>query len=85
MYHYVREYEACGEAKAHGKERMLDLAESRLGSAVDKGEAWAICFYLKTQGKQRGYVERQEVTGADGAPVAVTMVEVVRGGGVGDS
>ena len=27
--------------------------------------------YLKLQGKHRGYTERQEVTGADGAPVGV--------------
>ncbi|MCK5617182.1 hypothetical protein KAR91_85755 [Candidatus Pacearchaeota archaeon] len=27
--------------------------------------------YLKLQGKDRGYTERQEVTGADGAPVGV--------------
>ena len=37
------------------KETMLDHAESALQKAVLKGEAWAICFFLKTQGKSRGY------------------------------
>ena len=28
-----------------------------------------ILFYLKTKGKSRGYVERQELTGSDGKPI----------------
>ncbi len=32
----------------------------------------AISLYLKTRGKKRGYIERTELTGADGGPVQVT-------------
>lgn len=40
------------------REGMLDNAESALYRAVLAGEAWAVCFFLKTQGKVRGYVEK---------------------------
>jgi hypothetical protein len=39
----------------------LDFAESKLHKLIDGGNATAIIFYLKTKGKGRGYVERQEV------------------------
>lgn len=41
------------------KEATLDMAESRLISAIKDTQPWAICFYLKCQGKDRGYVEKQ--------------------------
>jgi hypothetical protein len=40
------------------------------------GEPWAVALTLKTLGKQRGYVERQEVTGADAGPVDVRVVKI---------
>lgn len=43
------------------RDGMLDHAESSLYRAVIAGEAWAVCFFLKTQGKKRGYIERNEV------------------------
>lgn len=33
-----------------------------------------LIFYLKTIGKKRGYIERHEVTGADGAPIQIEYV-----------
>lgn len=48
-------------------DKKLDLAEAALMKAIGNGEAWAVCFYLKCKGKGRGYVERQEFTGKDGA------------------
>ncbi len=51
------------------REGELDDAESSLYRAIINGEAWAVCFKLKTQGKGRGYVERKELTGAEGVPL----------------
>lgn len=54
----------------------LDFAESQLHKQISEGSTVATIFYLKTKGKNRGYVERQEVTGIDGAPTNV-KVEIV--------
>jgi len=51
------------------KGQRVDFAEGKLWEAIQKGEAWAICFFLKTQGKDRGYTERHEYTGRDGEPL----------------
>lgn len=42
------------------REEMLDMAESSLYRRVLAGDAWAVCFFLKTQGRKRGYIERAE-------------------------
>ena len=47
----------------------LDMAESQLHKQILKGNTTATIFYLKTKGKKRGYVERQEITGVDGENV----------------
>ena len=39
----------------------LDYAETKLHSQITKENPTAIIFYLKTKGKKRGYVERQEI------------------------
>lgn len=44
----------------------LDFAESQLHKQIQSGEVSSTIFYLKTKGKNRGYIERQEITGKDG-------------------
>ena len=53
------------------KDKYLDLAESKLITLVNNGNLGAICFYLKCQGKHRGYIEKTqtEVSGKDGQPI----------------
>ena len=49
-------------------EVALDTAESELYSLIKQGVFPAICFYLKTRGKRRGYVERSEIDVSSKAP-----------------
>jgi len=49
------------------REALLDLAESELMKGIKAGVPSDRYFFLKCQGKARGYVERAEVTGAGGA------------------
>lgn len=60
---------------------MLDDAETSLKAAVKRGEAWAVCFALKTIGKGRGYVERTENTimGDDDKPLVFKWPEDLGG------
>ena len=47
-------------------ELVIDFAESHLHKRIKEGDTIATIFFLKTKGKKRGYVERTELTGADG-------------------
>ena len=57
------------EAQEAAKGQLLDVAETRLAAAVARTEPWAVQFYLKTQGRCRGYGERKEISGPDGGPM----------------
>jgi ACT domain-containing protein len=39
----------------------LDFAESQLFKQIKENNTTATIFYLKTKGKNRGYIERQEI------------------------
>ena len=58
---YAKRHPTVAAAISQAREEMKDTAELKLYSAILDGEAWAICFFLKTQGKERGYIEKSEV------------------------
>jgi len=41
-------------------EDLLDVAESKLSIAINRGDMRAITFYLSRKGKSRGYIEKIE-------------------------
>jgi 20S proteasome alpha/beta subunit len=69
MYNYLKGKPTVQAALDEARETMVDNVESALYSKALAGEGWAVCFFLKTQGKHRGYVERSEITGADGGAI----------------
>ena len=64
-YKWINEDEDFARAVADVKEFALDMAESALLKNIQNGNVTAQIFYLKTQAKQRGYVERTEHGFAD--------------------
>jgi hypothetical protein len=55
---------------------VIDFAESQLHKQINDGSVAATIFLLKTKGKNRGYVERQEITGMGGSKLDI-QVEVL--------
>lgn len=62
------------EVLVDARELVTDDAEAGLYSRIKAKDPWAICFYLKTQGKDRGYVERQETQQVGDVTVKVEYV-----------
>lgn len=67
-YKWLNEDQEFAEAVRDIENVALDYAESKLHKQIGDNSTAATIFYLKTKGKKRGYIERQEITGADGVP-----------------
>tara|TARA_R110000824_G_scaffold364159_1_gene552502 strand:- start:299 stop:655 length:357 start_codon:yes stop_codon:yes gene_type:complete len=61
IYNRLQKSPELKAAKISAEESGLDLAESKLMTNINKGDNTCIIFYLKTKGRKRGYIERQEV------------------------
>lgn len=70
----ARRSKTIQQAISAGRERLLDRTEEKLVAAIENGEPWAIALVLKTLGKERGYVERQETVNKDETLDVVTRV-----------
>lgn len=57
------------------REETLDKAENQLIIAMESGDIQAIKFMLRNLGKERGYIERRELTGKDGQALMTIGLE----------
>lgn len=60
FYTYLNNDQEFKEKIQEIDESNIDFAESMLLKTIRDGNLGAICFYLKTKGKSRGYVETQQ-------------------------
>jgi len=74
IYDYLDKYPELQELKDGFDEEVTDIAELNLRKAVINADPWALKYQLSTKGKNRGYVERQEVTGKDGDGVTLKVI-----------
>jgi hypothetical protein len=61
LYQRINRNKELKEHLTSIRDATLDLAESILIKNIQAGDNVAILFYLKCQGKSRGYIERQEI------------------------
>ena len=67
---YIDKSERLKAVLHEERETLKDFAEGELYKLMKAGDKSAIMFFLKCQAKDRGYIERQEMTGANGQPIA---------------
>ena len=60
IYNLLKKWPDCQELLEDEREGNLDVVETKLMEQILAGNTTATIFYLKTQGKSRGYVERVE-------------------------
>lgn len=60
-YNWLEKDEAYKKAVNEMQNVALDFVECELFSQIQRGEPASTIFYLKTKGKARGYIERQEL------------------------
>lgn len=78
FYKYYNEDPDFKEAVDDVENISLDFVESQLFKQIKEGNTAASIFYLKTKGKKRGYIEKQQVE----SDVKVTGISVeVKGSG----
>jgi hypothetical protein len=58
ILNYCRRYPSVEAVKKAARCEVLDQAELRLWAAIQRDEAWAITFCLRTIGRNRGYGEQ---------------------------
>ncbi len=77
-YFWMESDEAYRKAVKELDNVVLDFAESKLHKLVEDLNPTAVIFLLKTKGKQRGYIEQNDVnvTGLDEVLKKLSSIEI---------
>ena len=60
-YDWIEKDEVFKQDAEDAQESLIDLAESKLVENIKDNDNTSIIFFLKTKGKKRGYIEKQEI------------------------
>lgn len=76
VYQLIKKFPTAQAALDDEREGIKDFVEGKLIEQINAGNITGIIFYLKTQAKDRGYVERQELehTGAGGGDFVIKVL-----------
>lgn len=77
--HRVQNNKKLQKIVEDAREELVDIAENMLKQKISQGDITATIFALKTQGKRRGYIERQEVTNTEPVEIVVTYENKPKG------
>lgn len=69
-YNWMKDDPEYKEAVRAIEERTIDFAESHLHALIKDKNPAATIFFLKTKGKTRGYIERQEIEVSEPRPLS---------------
>jgi len=79
---YIREYKSVAEAQRTNRDKMTDAVELKLYDKMMSGDTTAIIFYLKTQARDRGYVEKILIEGNIQLELVNQVVKAAEAAGV---
>lgn len=71
FYNWMKKDAAFEEKVDDILEAQKDFVEAQILKKIKEGDTTMTIFYAKTKMKDRGYVERHEVTGLDGSAIAM--------------
>ena len=79
VYNYINDYKDVKQALDDAREEAKDFVEGKMFKQIEKGNPTMIIFYLKTQAKDRGYIERteQEISGRGGGDIGLMVSKAI--------
>jgi len=69
---YTQKWAETIHALEDERETILDMAETTVYGSIKEGNTQDAKWLLATKGKNRGFTDRHEITGADGSELKIT-------------